>query len=296
MTFEPGALVRLRDRDWVVLPSLDDDLLLLKPLDGSDDEITGIFKPLDFEIDRPVHSEFPLPGADDLGDFDTARLLYNAGRLSVRSASGPFRCFGKLSFRPRAYQLVPLVMALRQDPPIRLLIADDVGVGKTIEALIILKEMLERGEIKRFAVITPPHLCDQWQAELKDKCGIDAVIFRSNTQARLDREIPGDTPVFQYYPFQVISIDYIKAPHQVRYKDFINGCPEFVIIDEAHACAFHDRAGASRQQRHELAKAIARKQGQHLVLLTATPHSGKPEQFHSLLASLSYSRPGRIRL
>ena len=105
--------------------------------------------------------------------------------------------------------MVPLIMALRQPGPVRLLIADDVGVGKTIEALLVLKELLERREIKRFAIVVLPHLCEQWQAELQDKFGIEAVIIRSNTQARLDREIHGDTSVYEYYPYQIISNDYI---------------------------------------------------------------------------------------
>ncbi len=281
MQFKPGALVHVRDRDWVVLPSPDDDLVLLKPLDGSEEDITGIFRPLDFEEDFLESAEFPHPGVENLGDFASARLLYNAARLSIRNASGPFRSMGKLSFRPRAYQMVPLIMALRQNHPLRVLIADDVGVGKTIEALIVLKELLERGEISRFAVIVLPHLCEQWQGELKDKFGIDAVVIRTNTQARLDREIPGDTGVFQYYPYQVISIDYIKSP--VRRQMFIQDCPELVIVDEAHTCSVHSRSHKVQQQRHRLIKAISQKPRQHLILLTATPHSGKAEQFNSLL-------------
>jgi superfamily II DNA or RNA helicase len=281
MDFKPGVLVRVRDRVWVVLPSTDGDLIRLKPLDGSDDEVTGIYKPLDFEDDLPVSATFTPPRGEDLGDFATARLLFDAGRLSVRNASGPFRSIGKLSFRPRAYQMVPLIMALRQQSTIRLLIADDVGVGKTIEALIILKELLERGDIERFAIVAPPHLCDQWQDELRDKFGIEAVVIRSNTQARLDREIPDDTSVFRYYPFQVISIDYIKSPQ--RKQMFIQECPEFLIVDEAHTCSIHSSSKNSRQQRHRLIKDISLKEDQHLVLLTATPHSGKPEQFQSLL-------------
>lgn len=281
MQFKPGALVHVRDRDWVVLPSPDDDLVLLKPLDGSEEDITGIFRPLDFKEDLLESAEFPHPGVEDLGDFASARLLYNAARLSIRNASGPFRSMGKLSFRPRAYQMVPLIMALRQNYPLRVLIADDVGVGKTIEALIVLKELLERGEISRFAVIVLPHLCEQWQEELKDKFGIDAVVIRTNTQARLDREIPGDTGVFQYYPYQVISIDYIKSP--ARRQVFIQDCPELVIVDEAHTCSVHSRSHKVQQQRHRLIKALSQKPGQHLILLTATPHSGKVEQFNSLL-------------
>ncbi|MCK4469608.1 MAG: DEAD/DEAH box helicase, partial [Desulfobacterales bacterium] len=172
-------------------------------------------------------------------------------------------------------------MALKQESPIRLLIADDVGVGKTIEALIILKELLERRVIKRFAVIVLPHLCEQWQAELKDKFGVEAVVIRSNTQARLDREIPGDTSVFYHYPYQVISIDYIKSDQ--RRQVFIQECPEFIIVDEAHTCSVAANAKAFQQQRYQLIRDISKKPGQHMMYLTATPHSGKAEQFSSLL-------------
>jgi superfamily II DNA or RNA helicase len=284
MEFKAGSLVRARDRDWVVLPSNDDNLVLLKPLGGSEDEVTGIYLPLAFEDDTLYSTTFALPSAADLGDISSARLLYNAVRLSFRNGAGPFRSLAKLSFRPRSYQVVPLIMALRQQSPIRLLIADDVGVGKTIEALLILKELLERREINRFAIIALPHLCEQWQDELKDKFGIDAVIIRSNTQARLDREIQGDRSVYDYYPYQVISIDYIKS--EQRRQVFIQECPELVIVDEAHTCTRPTGASTSQQQRHHLIHDLAQKKDQHLILLTATPHSGKAEQFSSLLGLL----------
>ncbi len=281
MEFKAGSLVSARSRDWVVLPSPQDDLVLLKPLGGSEEEITGIYLPLAFENDKIESTNFPLPSTDDIGDISSARLLYNACRLSFRSGAGPFRSLAKLSFRPRSYQMVPLIMALRQPGPVRLLIADDVGVGKTIEALLVLKELLERREIKRFAIVVLPHLCEQWQAELKDKFGIEAVVIRSNTQARLDREIHGDTSVYEYYPYQIISIDYIKS--DARRQVFIQECPEFIIVDEAHTCTNAQSMGAGHQQRHKLIRNIAAKPDQHMLYLTATPHSGKTEQFQSLL-------------
>ena len=182
-----------------------------------------------------------------------------------------------LSFRPRAYQIVPLVMALRQDI-VRLLIADDVGVGKTVEALLVLREMMERARVSRFAVICLPHLCDQWQQELRAKLGIEAVIIRSNTQARLDRMIQGDTSVYDYYPYQIISIDYIKADS--RRAVFVEQSPELIIVDEVHTCARPAGASKAQQQRYHLLRDLADKADQHLVLLTATPHT-KPEEFHS---------------
>jgi superfamily II DNA or RNA helicase len=278
--FQPGKLVSLRGRDWIVLPSEDKDLLVVKPLGGSGDEMTGIYLPLAIATDQPSDANFPPPSPSDLGDIATARLLYDSARLAFRNGAGPFRCLAKLSFRPRSYQMVPLIMALRQET-VRLLVADDVGVGKTVEALLVAKELLERRKIKRFAVVCLPHLCEQWQAEIRDKLDIEAVIIRSNTQARLDRQIQGDTSVYDYYPYQVISIDFIKS--DARCDVFIEQCPELVIVDEAHTCARPTGASNSQQQRYHLLSRIAQKPNQQLMLLTATPHSGKPEEFQSLL-------------
>lgn len=281
--FTPGVLVRVRERDWVVLPSDDEELLIIKPLGGSDEETAGIYLPLQLAHDEPVLSRFPHPSVADLGDFSTARLLYDAARLAFRNGAGPFRSLAKLSFRPRSYQMVPLIMALRQ-PLVRLLVSDDVGVGKTIESLLIIKEMLERRRIRRFAVVCLPHLCEQWQEEIRDKLDLDAVIIRSNTEARLDREIQGDISVYDHYPFQVLSIDYIKT--EARRNVFIAQCPELVVVDEAHACARPAGASNHQQLRFHLLHSLAHMANQHLVLLTATPHSGKPEEFHSLLGLL----------
>jgi superfamily II DNA or RNA helicase len=281
--WEPGSLVELRGRDWVVMPSENPDLLVVKPLGGSDEEIAGIYLPLAIASDRPKEARFDPPAAEDLGDIATARILHDAARLAFRNGAGPFRSLAKLSFRPRSYQMVPLIMALRQERQ-RLLIADDVGVGKTIEALLIVKELLERREIKRFAIICLPHLCEQWQNEIRAKLDLEAVIIRSNTQARLDRQIQGDTSVYEYYPYQIISIDYIKS--DTRSDVFVAQCPELVIVDEAHTCTRPSGAAPSQQQRFHLLNRLARKEDQRLVLLTATPHSGKPEEFHSLLGLL----------
>ncbi|MEN9701013.1 MAG: hypothetical protein RIR55_316, partial [Bacteroidota bacterium] len=201
---KPGKLVKFRDRRCVVQPSNDNEVIVLKPLGGSDDEIISVFEPILQHFETIEDDEFEMPDVDDIDSFLTAKLLYDAARLSFRQVSGPFRCMGKLSFRPRSYQLVPLIMALKQETT-RLLVADDVGVGKTIEAILILRELLERGSIQSFAILCPPHLCEQWQKELAEKLDIEAVIIRSSTVASLERKIIGDYTlnVFNYYPFQV---------------------------------------------------------------------------------------------
>jgi superfamily II DNA or RNA helicase len=282
--YQPGTLINYRNRDWMVLPSDESDVLRIKPLGGSEEEETAIFLALNLPSEKISTASFPEPDPTQLGDFETAKLLFDASRLSFRNSAGPFRCMGKLSFRPRSYQLVPLVMALKQDV-VRLMIADDVGIGKTIEALIILKELMERGEVKKFAVICPPHLCEQWQQEIKDKLDIESEIIRSSTAAKLDRMIPDDQSVFHHIPYQVISIDYIKADK--RRGIFINDCPDFIIVDEAHTCALPEGSKTkSQQQRHLLLHDISTNPKRNILLLTATPHSGKDEEFTSLLSLL----------
>ena len=160
----PGTLVQARGREWVVLPASTDDILIVRPVGGLDEEVTGILP----AVEAVGSATFRLPGKGDLGDFAGGRLLRDAARLSTRSAAGPFRSFGRIAIEPRPYQLVPLMMALKLDP-VRMLIADDVGIGKTIEACLIARELLDRGEIRRIAVLCPPHLAEQWQRELAEK-------------------------------------------------------------------------------------------------------------------------------
>jgi len=282
---KPGKLVKFRGRRCVVQPSPDKEIIMLKPLGASDDEIITVFEPILQSSDKIEDDQFELPNITDLDSFLTAKILYDAARLSFRQVSGPFRCMGKLSFRPRSYQLVPLIMALKQQIT-RLLIADDVGIGKTIEALLILREHLERGTIKSFAILCPPHLCEQWQKELADKLDIEAVIIRSSTVANLERKIIGDDTlnVFNYYPYQVVSIDYVKNGSQ-KMPAFLKDTPDLLIVDEAHTCTknIDIKKGSQSQQRYELLERIAKNENQHLVLLTATPHSGKDGEFKSLL-------------
>lgn len=286
MEYKTGTLVEFRNRPWVVQQSSDDDMMLLKPLGGTDVEAIGLYKPL-YGDDLDIKSyEFRRPTADDIGrnSFQSsAQTLYNACRLSFRDVAGPFQCLGRLSFEPRPYQMVPLILALKQDP-IRLLISDDVGIGKTLESLLIAKELLDRNEIKRFAVVCLPHLCEQWQNEIKDKFGLDAEIIRSSTISKLEKRLRGDQNVFRDIPFQVISIDYVKQ--RQRMGVFLEHCPDFIIVDEAHTCARPKGANNSQQQRYNLLRKIAAKPEQQLILLTATPHSGQSEEFQSLIGLL----------
>ncbi len=273
----PGTPIRARGREWTVLPGSAPDLLLARPVGGLDEEVCGILPAVE-----PVESAvFPPPGEADVGDFASGLLLRDAARLSTRAAAGPFRCFGRIAVEPRPYQLVPLMMALRLDPA-RLLIADDVGIGKTVEACLIARELLDRGEIRRIAVLCPPHLAGQWRREMAEKFHIEAELVLSGTIARLERDLPVGVSVFDRHRFTVVSTDFVKSPR--RAHDFALKCPEFVIVDEAHGCA--PGAGRGRQQRFELLTRIAADKARHMALVTATPHSGDESAFRSLTSLL----------
>lgn len=281
-----GSIVRCRNREWVLLPSEDDNLIRLRPLTGSESEICAVHRQLaNLGLDRVEPASFPIPRAEDARDAVGADLLWQAARLTLREGAGPFRSLGRISVRPRPYQFVPLMMALRLDPVVRLLIADDVGIGKTIEALIIARELLDRGEIRRLCVICPPYLCDQWKKELWEKFQLEAVIINSGTVSQLQNQLPSrDHSVFGYYPITVVSIDYAKSySHRAN---FLTHCPEFVIVDEAHGAANPSSQGRAQQQRHELLLEVAKNPERHLLLLTATPHSGFEDSFKSILGLL----------
>ncbi|MFO1432813.1 MAG: SNF2-related protein [Candidatus Competibacteraceae bacterium] len=274
----PGVLVRARGREWVVQPTSSPDCLHLRPLGGSDEDVVTLIPAL--EPQSPVPATFPWPDPQQPGTHDAARLLRDALRLKLRAGAGPFRSFGNIAVEPRAYQLVPLLMALRL-PAVRLLIADDVGVGKTIEAGLIARELVDRGEVARIAVLCPPHLVEQWQQELTDRFHLHAVALTSATVNRLERDLPHGASLFDEHPIVVVSLDYIKSERHREH--FLAIAPECIVVDEAHTCT---AAGEGRQLRFELLQRLSADAARHLILLTATPHSGDEAAFYNLLSLL----------
>lgn len=278
-TFSPGSLIHARGRDWVVEPDSRPDFLHLRPLAGAADESAWIFTAL--EQEAPVTANFPLPNPERRGNWSEMRLLQDAMLMRLRSGAGPFRSFGNIAVEPRIYQLVPLMMALRQDIT-RLLIADDVGVGKTIEAGLIVRELMDRGEVARFSVLCPPSLVEQWQEELLRRFNIRATAVTSSTVKNLERQVPPGRSFFDHFPVTIISLDYIKS--DAHRHSFLSAAPECLIVDEAHTCT---SIGRGVQQRFQLLKELAADPDRHLILLTATPHSGIDSGFYNLLGLLN---------
>lgn len=276
--FMPGNLIRARGREWVVQSESRRDWLRLRPLGGADDDIIALIPELELQPVEPA--TFPWPQPEQAGNHAAALLLRDALRLKLRAGGGPFRSFGNIAVEPRGYQLVPLLMALRLTT-VRLLIADDVGIGKTIEAGLIARELMDRGEIARLAVLCPPHLVEQWQSELETRFNLQAVALTSASASRIERDIPHGVSLFDHYPVVVVSLDYIKSERHREH--FLAIAPECVIVDEAHTCA---SSGAGKQLRFELLQRLVKDEDRHLILLTATPHSGDEAAFYNLLSLL----------
>jgi superfamily II DNA or RNA helicase len=247
-------------------------------LGGADDDIIALIPELESQPVEPA--TFPWPDSNKPGNHAAALLLRDALRLKLRAGGGPFRSFGNIAVEPRAYQLVPLLMALRLTT-VRLLIADDVGIGKTIEAGLIVRELMDRGEISRLAVLCPPHLVDQWQSELAERFNLHAVALTSASASRIERDLPHGVSLFDHHNCVVVSLDYIKSERHREH--FLTIAPECIIVDEAHTCA---SSGQGKQLRFELLQRLVANQERHLLLLTATPHSGDEAAFYNLISLL----------
>ncbi|MFA5944660.1 MAG: DEAD/DEAH box helicase [Candidatus Thermoplasmatota archaeon] len=276
MTHPVGAIVTARGREWVVQPGSTDSMLTLQPLGGNPLEETVILPGIE-KVDK---AEFAPPNPEQMGDNASAWLLRAAARIGNSNAAGPFRCLGRIGVQPRPYQYVPLLMALKQEP-VRMLVADDVGVGKTVEALLIARELWDRGEIDSFCVLCPPHLAEQWRDEIKEKFSLDAELYISTTADKIHRKLAAGESPFKRHPVMVASIELVKQDG--RRETFLQHAPNFIIVDEAHACT---AATDEKQLRYKVIEQLSRDRARHLVLVTATPHTGKEDAFGRMVGLL----------
>lgn len=171
------------------------------------------------------------------------------------------------------HQLEP-AMAILRGLGTRLLLADEVGLGKTIQAGLVASELLTRGVIERVLVLTPPGLREQWLQELADRFAIDARGVDGPFLRHLAVTLPIGVNPWRTLTTAVASIDYVKRPEVFP---AVASCRwDLVILDEAHACAADsDRRAAA----HALAEAAP-----YVLLLSATPHNGDRESFDALCA------------
>jgi len=185
---------------------------------------------------------------------------------------------------PLPFQLVPAQTVLRgdRDPRARILIADAVGLGKTLEAGILLSELIARGKASRILVVTLKSMMAQFQKEMWSRFTLPLIRLDSAGLQRIRSNIPTHHNPFNYYDKTIISIDTLKQDNQ--FKAYLeNSHWDVIVVDEAHNVAA--RGKCSVAQRAALAKLLAPR-CEHMILLSATPHDGSRESFASLMNML----------
>lgn len=308
--------VEVRRRQWivreVVASSLPTDPLRSESAQAShvvrlasmDDDGWGEELEVIWEIEpgaRVVHSgkpELPRPdGFDDPVSFSAFLDAVRWGTVSSADASSlqsPFRS----GITIESYQLEPVVRAIRM-PRVNLLIADDVGLGKTIEAGLVLQELLLRHRIQNVLVVCPASLNTKWQNDMREKFGLEFVIVDSEAMKRLRRERGLHVNPWTHFPRLITSMDYLKREAPMRlFRETLPRPDEpayprrhgLLIVDEAHNIAPSGSVNYQvESQRTDAIRTIA-PHFEHKLFLSATPHNGFPESFSALLNLLDDQR------
>ena len=277
-----GLRVSVRGQLWTIVertPFIDCDALRLCGA-GPDNRTTTrtILLPFDrpHAVGRPLSTEVMRPRRWLRTLFTTAAQVNPFGGLSAAASSA-------ITFLP--YQLEPALALLRHGHP-RVLIADAVGLGKTIQAGLILRQLGVERESFRGLVIVPAGLRDQWDTELGTRFGIRATIATSSWLARTAAGLPADVNPWSLPGIYLASFDFIKRPEALQSLEDVIW--DAMVVDEAHNAT----PGSAR---HAAVHALALR-ARRVILLSATPHGGDPEQFRALcsLGSPGVSAPALL--
>ncbi len=217
---------------------------------------------------------------DDTPRYRRSRL-YLESLLRRTPPTGAALSVGHLAaMNPAEYQLVPAAKALAQPRP-RILIADGVGLGKTLEVGILLSELIRRGRGERILVVALKSILTQFQEEMWARFTIPLVRLDSTGLQRVRAKIPAHMNPFYYYDRVIISVDTLKKDGE--YRRFLEGCRwDAIVIDECQHVAVRGRGKGGRSQRARLANLLA-ETCDALIMTSATPHDGRPESFASLM-------------
>ncbi len=275
-SFAPGNVIAARRRLWRV-DTRQGDVLTATAIDGQTEQVQFYIP-----FENMQSGELPLPTPNQIGTYQAQQLLLRAYRLSMLHGTAPLLSLQRSRVIPKDYQLVPVVMSLEM-PRVRLLLADDVGLGKTIEAGLILTELMARQLARRVLIIVPANLREQWCEALDYFFHIPARIISTRHRREMERELPAGTNPWEAYPVLITSVDYAKQPaikNQILEVQW-----DAALFDEAHQVARPHQSSPDQRvkmDRNELADLLAPRV-RHLLLLTATPHNGYSDSFASLL-------------
>jgi len=282
-SFSPGTVISARDRLWRV-DQQEDKILTATPIDSGDAGQQRFYLPVE-DVNR---SNLDWPSRELVGAQAAQDLLLRAHRLSMLHGTAPLLSLQRSRVIPKDFQLVPVVMALEMQKRVRMLLADDVGLGKTIEAGLIITELMARQRASRVLVVVPAALREQWREALDYFFHLPARIISSRHRREMERELPAGASPWGQFPVLITSIDYAKQPavkNQILEQDW-----DVALFDEAHLAAKPHESSPGQSastQRWAFAQAVADSDRiKHLLLLTATPHNGYTDSFASLLRLL----------
>jgi superfamily II DNA or RNA helicase len=283
----PGARIQVRDALWTiqrVIPNEPGNLIEAKGLSGIVRGKEAIFIDL-IEPSLKVVSPTDIELVADVspGFEDTKLFLESAFRTSAPTGPEPL-VLGNAAIDDLLFQHVPVRRALTQ-PRVRLLLADDVGLGKTLEAGLVTAELILRKRADRVLVVTTKATLAQFQKEFWARFSIPLVRLDSVAIQRMRNAIPTNHNPFDQFDKAIISVDTLKNDNQYRTALKNSSRWDLVIIDEAHNVAERKSAAGGASLRANLARLLAA-QSDSLLLLTATPHDGSSRSFASLIAML----------
>jgi len=229
--------------------------------------------------------------AYDFGaDAASFKLAAEALRIRMAGRFDPMLAVHTSDLEPLPHQVQAVYGELLDRTPLRFLLADDPGAGKTIMAGLYIKELMLRGDLERCLVVAPGGLVDQWQDELKEKFGLT---FEQLTRQLADSQPDGQ--VFTRNPLLIARVDQLSRAADLR-GHLERADWDLVVVDEAHRMSAHYFGNELKKtKRYQLGELLGR-HARHLLLMTATPHAGKEEDFQLFLALLDTDRfEGRFR-
>ncbi len=218
------------------------------------------------------------------------RLASEARRMRHAHLANPYAAVDTSDIEPYPHQIDAVYNRLLRRQPLRFLLADDPGAGKTIMSGLLIRELMLRGDVRRCLIVAPGSLVEQWQDELYDKFGVE---FELMSRAAVEASRSGNP--FADKNLLVARVDQIARAEDLRAKLATTDW-DLVIVDEAHKMSAHRYGNELRRtQRFELGE-LLRERTRHLLLLTATPHNGKNEDFLAFMTLLDQDRfAGRLR-
>jgi superfamily II DNA or RNA helicase len=212
-------------------------------------------------------------------------------RIRLAHLFDPYLAVHTSRIEPFPHQITAVYGEMLPRQPLRFLLADDPGAGKTIMTGLLLKELMVRGDLERCLIVTPGNLVEQWQDELDSKFGLSATIL---TRDHVEVSRMGNP--FEEHPLLIARLDMLSRNEELL--DRLRGAHEYdlIVVDEAHKMSATYTGGEVKYTKRYYLGEVLRERCRHFLLLSATPHSGKQDDFELFMALLDEDRfEGRSR-